>query len=104
MGGVTILEPMRWKMLAAFVVVAAALAAGPADAQQKRGKRPVIVVRPDASSTIDWYDPLRWRPLTRAELRVSQRLVRQCIDGYAVEPRPSGTVITPRMVCRWVLR
>ena len=69
MGGVTILEPMRWKMLAAFVVVAAALAAGPADAQQKR-KRPVIVVRPDASSTIDWYDPLRWRPLTLSLIHI----------------------------------
>jgi len=60
-------------------------------------------VRPNTNQTIDWGDSLRWRPLTPAELRVSQRLVRQCVDGYAVEPRPSGTVITPRMVCRWVL-
>jgi len=101
MGRLTILKVMRWKILAILVLIAAALAASPADAQQKR-KRPVIVVRPNTNQTIDWGDSLRWRPLTPAELRVSQRLVRQCVDGYAVEPRPSGTVITPRMVCRWV--
>lgn len=26
----------------------------------------------------------------------------ECVDGYATEHRPSGTVITPRMNCRWV--
>jgi hypothetical protein len=28
--------------------------------------------------------------------------VRQCVDWYATEYRPSGTVITPQMRCRWV--
>ena len=28
--------------------------------------------------------------------------VRQCADWYATEYRPSGTVITPQMRCRWV--
>ncbi len=28
--------------------------------------------------------------------------VRQCVDWYATEHRPSGTVITPQMRCRWV--
>ncbi len=28
--------------------------------------------------------------------------VRQCVDGYRTEYRPSGTVITPQMRCRWV--
>jgi hypothetical protein len=27
---------------------------------------------------------------------------RECIDGYVTERRPSGTVIVPRMRCRWV--
>lgn len=28
--------------------------------------------------------------------------VRQCVDWYATEYRPSGTVITPQQRCRWV--
>jgi hypothetical protein len=28
--------------------------------------------------------------------------VRHCVDWYATEYRPSGTVITPQMRCRWV--
>ncbi len=28
--------------------------------------------------------------------------VRQCVDWYQTEYRPSGTVITPQMRCRWV--
>lgn len=27
---------------------------------------------------------------------------RECVDGYVTEHRPSGTVITPRVRCRWV--
>ncbi len=27
---------------------------------------------------------------------------RQCVDWYATEYRPSGTVLTPQMRCRWV--
>lgn len=30
--------------------------------------------------------------------------VRQCVDWYAMEYRPSGTVITPQMRCWWVSR
>ena len=28
--------------------------------------------------------------------------VRKCVDWYVTEYRPSGTVVTPRMRCRWV--
>jgi hypothetical protein len=28
--------------------------------------------------------------------------VRQCVDWYSTEYRPSGTVVTPQMRCRWV--
>lgn len=28
--------------------------------------------------------------------------VRQCVDWYATEYRPSGVVVTPQMRCRWV--
>jgi|SRR3954462_9710628 hypothetical protein len=27
---------------------------------------------------------------------------RECVDAYVTEHRPSGTVIVPRMRCRWV--
>jgi hypothetical protein len=30
--------------------------------------------------------------------------VRQCVDWYATEYRPSGIVVTPQMRCRWVRR
>jgi hypothetical protein len=30
--------------------------------------------------------------------------MRQCVDWYAMEYRPSGTVITPQMRCWWVSR
>ena len=26
---------------------------------------------------------------------------RRCVDWYAIEHRPSGTVLTPQMRCRW---
>ena len=95
---------MRQMIWVIFGMIAVALTVTSADAQTRRNKRPVIVVRPDVTSPIDWYDPLRWRPLTRAELYASSRIVRQCVDGYALERRPSGTVITPQMRCRWVVR
>ncbi len=28
--------------------------------------------------------------------------VRQCVDWYVTEYRPSGAVVTPQMRCRWV--
>ena len=27
---------------------------------------------------------------------------RECVDAYVIEHRPSGTVLVPRMRCRWV--
>jgi hypothetical protein len=30
--------------------------------------------------------------------------VRQCVDGYVTERRPSGSVVVPRMRCWWVQR
>ena len=27
---------------------------------------------------------------------------RECVDAYVIEHRPSGTVVVPRMRCRWV--
>jgi len=95
---------MREKILAIMVGLTVIFAAGAAGAQRGAGDRPVITVRPDSNDAIDWYDPLRWRPLTPAELDASSRLVRRCTDGYVLEQRPSGTVLTPRMRCWWAER
>lgn len=93
---------MRKLLVAALIGVASIAAVEPADAQQRRGR---IEVQPRSlEPPLDWYDPLRWRPLTQAELRASERLVRHCVDRYVLEHRPSGTVLTPRMHCRWVTR
>ncbi len=87
-------------------IAAIAQSTGPADAKRKI-VRPHIVVRPDApapyGSHIDWYDELRWRPLTAAEIDASRHVVRRCTDWFALEPRPSGTVLTPHMRCWWVV-
>lgn len=35
---------------------------------------------------------------------LSPTAVRACVDWYAQEYRPSGTVIVPRMSCHWIDR
>jgi len=35
---------------------------------------------------------------------LSPTAVRDCVDWYAYEYRPSGTVIVPKMSCRWIDR
>ena len=35
---------------------------------------------------------------------LSPTAVRACVDWYAYEYRPSGTVIVPRMACHWIDR
>lgn len=46
------------------------------------------------------------RPVTRLRVERYQRLpptaVRTCDAWYAQEYRPSGTVIVPKMSCRWI--
>ena len=34
----------------------------------------------------------------------TRRLVRECVDWYALEHRLAGTVLTPQMRCRWAYR
>ncbi len=45
-------------------------------------------------------------PKARTRIRVSpaRNMVRHCVDWYAEERRPSGTVVVPHMRCRWVRR
>jgi len=98
-------------MLRKLIIVLMVAATGVASADAApRHRRPVIVVRPHhpsalaAPTTVDWNDPLRWRPPTLGEARASLRWVRQCSDGYSLEPRPGGTVLTPHLYCRWARR
>jgi hypothetical protein len=62
---------------------------------QSRQERPRIRVRPPAASPYPRPDDYSWP---------GPGAVRQCVDWYATEYRPSGTVITPQMRCRWVRR
>lgn len=83
----------------AMLIVAAGLAAGiaPADAQSNGMRAP--------------DDQAAARPFRRARPRITvvprereRRYVRQCVDWYQVERRPSGTVITPQMRCVWAVQ
>lgn len=44
------------------------------------------------------------RARTSVTIYSYRSMVRDCVDWYAQEHRPSGTVIVPRMRCRWVRR
>ena len=49
-----------------------------------------------------------YAPPPRAPARIivtpSRRLVRECVDWYAIEHRLAGTVVTPQMRCHWAYR
>jgi len=52
--------------------------------------------RPRAVTRIRVYDA--------GGIRLGPNAVRRCVDWYAEEWRPSGTVIVPHMRCRWARR
>ncbi len=58
-------------------------------------QRPRIQVRPPAAYPYPRPDTYSWP---------GPGAVRHCVDWYATEYRPSGTVVTPQMRCRWVRR
>lgn len=45
---------------------------------------------------------VRGTPLRVYRRALSPNAVRACDSWYALEYRPSGTVLVPRMSCRWV--
>jgi hypothetical protein len=82
---------------------ALAQAAGaPEPSVQNRTKRapPRISVRPlyPRQNTHSLY------PRPYANSYPGPNAVRQCVDRYVIEHRPSGTVIVPRMRCWWARR
>ena|SRR5581483_3337467 len=81
---------------------AAAMAQSQPDARRTRPySRPRILVRPR-------YFPYRRYhsvyPLPYDVEYPGPNAVRQCADGYRLERRPSGAVVTPWIRCRWVQR
>jgi len=65
---------------------------------QARRTRPQIRVRP----RYPYRNYHSAYPLPYATEYPGPNAVRQCVDWYATEHRPSGTVIVPRMRCWWV--
>jgi hypothetical protein len=56
----------------------------------------------DSVSPTEFSAQRRYRPVsTRIEVYPKTPLVRRCVDWYAIEHRPSGTVLTPHMRCWW---
>jgi hypothetical protein len=105
---------MKWAAAIAVAVLLALFAAAPGMAQPAgSGAEPEVLVQ---------QSPKR-RPRARIEVRPrayphrhyhsvypvpydieypGPNAHRECVGGYAVERRPSGTVVTPRLRCRWV--
>jgi hypothetical protein len=59
-------------------------------------------VRAQASAPAELRRPRR--APTRIQVTPARQYYRECTDWLAVEHRPSGTVITPQMRCRWAVR
>lgn len=88
---------------AAVLALMLVVSAGPALAQeQSAGARQSRITTTDISAQAR----RERRAPTRLRVERYQRLpptaVRTCDAWYAQEHRPSGTVIVPKMSCRWV--
>ena len=73
-------------------------AASESTAQQPRRARTKLRVRP-------LYPYRRYHSLYPLPYDIEYpgpNAKRECVDRYVTEHRPSGTVIVPRMRCRWV--
>jgi hypothetical protein len=58
-----------------------------------------------AQSRLDDYQAARPpRAPSRIIVTPSRKLVRECVDWYAIEHRVAGTVVTPQQSCRWAYR
>ena len=95
--------------LAAVAMIGACMAAGsasagnaslraPSEFSAQERQRPRIRVTPQQEQPAAWPYP---RP-DDYSWPAPGPAYRQCEDWYRTEYRPSGTVITPQMRCRWV--
>jgi hypothetical protein len=74
------------RVVGAFALVLAMVAAGSSLAQTERSRRPRIVITPQQGYTVVEPPPTAKR---------------YCRSWLAQEARPSGTVIVPQMQCWW---
>jgi hypothetical protein len=101
----------RWAMktaVALALVFSLGVAAAPAMAQQSApdGDAPVVRKRPPTRLRVRPIYPYRhtstpYPPANNVDYP-GPNAHRECTDALVVENRPSGTVIVPRMRCRWV--
>jgi hypothetical protein len=83
---------MQSKALTGMMLLAALFSvATPASAQQQT----TPIARPS-----DQVAPVS--PRRRIEINPRPLLYRRCVDWYALQNRPSGTVLYPQMRCWWV--
>jgi hypothetical protein len=83
---------MKWLAAILAFVLLGLLAAAPAEARTKLRVRPLYPYRHTNTPYPPPYDIEYPGP----------NAYRECVDRLVVEHRPSGTVIVPRMRCRWV--
>jgi hypothetical protein len=100
------MSKLRLAILAGCTLAAIGLAANsPAEAQGANGR---VGQNAKASSSIEASTQSRRRRaptqlyITRERAYLPPNAVRACDAWYEQEFRPSGTVIVPRMRCRWV--
>jgi hypothetical protein len=98
---------MKQVGLFALVTVAAGSVFVLAEPLHARTSAPQLQRSAPTSSDLSAQRRIRRRatPITIYGHRpLSPTAVRACTDWYAYEYRPSGTVIVPRMSCRWIDR
>jgi len=96
------------RRISAAILAAAVIGIAPAVAEKTGSHRaPVLSQTATAGPATEFSAQrkrVRRRPLTRLRVTPLRNAYRQCVDWYAIEHRPSGTVITPQMRCWWVSR
>ena len=95
------------KLVVSFALMAAAAGVALASAQPVHAQTVAPQLQRAASSDLSAQRRFRRRatPIYIYGHRpLSPTAVRACVDWYAYEYRPSGTVIVPRMSCHWIDR
>jgi hypothetical protein len=97
LAAVTMLAVGAWTggVWPAFAQTAAGSAPSEFSAQERERPRPRIRVQPRQPAASPYPRPGEYSWPGPGAVRV-------CQDWYAIEHRPSGTVATPQMRCRWV--
>ena len=111
-GQTAIMKTMRKLSLAIIALLAAAVSDGWMTPSAAGGRAPIAEASDLSAQTRRvrprvriYRQPAAW-PYPRPGYYSwpGPNAVRQCVDWYAAEYRPSGPVITPQMRCWWVSR